>query len=199
MKIISGALKGRTIVPTQYNNYQPTTGRMKEAIFSILSSGQFINTLTNKPILKEAITIDLFGGSGALTFEAISRGTSKGIITENNFHNSKTLEINAKRLGIQTQIQVIKCNATNLPSPPISTTQKCSIAFIDPPYNKNLILESVLALSIKGWLADSALLVIESHEKEQYNLGPNYRLIFSRQYGKAILNIYRYSMLEAKK
>ena len=76
MKIISGALKGRTIVPTQYNNYQPTTGRMKEAIFSILSSGQFINTLTNKPILKEAITIDLFGGSRALTFEAISRGAS---------------------------------------------------------------------------------------------------------------------------
>ena len=199
MKIISGTLKGRTIISTQYNDYRPTTGKVKEAIFSVLSSGQFINKKTTESVLKEAITIDAFGGSGALTFEAISRGASKGIIIENNFHNLKTLEINAKRLGIQTQVQIVKGDATKLPSPPTSYQKKCSIAFIDPPFNKNLVLKSVLELSMKGWLADLALLVIESYEKEQYSLEQNYKLMFSRQYGKSTLNIYKYSILEAKK
>jgi len=193
MKIISGTLKGRTIIATKDNNYRPTTGRLREAVFSILSSGQFINKETNEPILKDAITIDLFGGTGALTFEAISRGASKGIIIENNFHNSKTLEINAKRLSIPTQVQVVKGDAANLPAPPTYAAKKCSIAFIDPPFNKNLILEPIIELSKKSWLADSALLIIESHEKEIYELGPNYKLVFSRKYRKIILNIYKHT------
>ena len=94
MKIISGSLKGRNILTTDDNSYRPTTGRVKEAIFSILSGGQF------EGILKDAVTIDLFGGTGALTFEAISRGATKGIIIENNAQNLKALDLNAKRLGI---------------------------------------------------------------------------------------------------
>ncbi|NRA73860.1 MAG: 16S rRNA (guanine(966)-N(2))-methyltransferase RsmD [Rickettsiales bacterium] len=191
MRIISGALKGRNILITKENDYRPTTGRVKEAIFSTLSSGKFINKNTNKPILEEAITIDLFGGTGALTFEAISRGANKSIIIENNIHNIKTLEANTKKLGIQSQVNIIKSDATNLPYPPSNITQKVSIAFIDPPFNKNLILDPILELTSKEWLSEDALLVIESHEKEKYTLDSNYALIISRKYGKAVLNIYR--------
>jgi 16S rRNA (guanine966-N2)-methyltransferase len=184
MKIISGILKGRTILSTKENSYRPTTGKVKEAIFSILASGQFTN------VLKDAITIDLFGGTGALTFEAISRGAARGIIIENNINNVKTLELNTKRLGLQGRVQIIKASATALPS----AITKCSIAFIDPPFNKELISSPVAELSNKGWLTDQALLVIESHEKDHYDLGPGYSLLFSRNYGKAVLNIYRLCM-----
>jgi 16S rRNA (guanine966-N2)-methyltransferase len=187
MKIISGTLKGRTILSTKENSYRPTTGKVKEAIFSILSSGQFINEETGESVLKDATTIDLFGGTGALTFEAISRGAARGIIIENNINNVKTLELNTKRLGLQSHIQIIKASATALPP----ATTKCSIAFIDPPFNKELISTPIAELTNKGWLTNSALLVIESHEKEQYDLGQGYSLLFSRNYGKAVLNIYR--------
>ena len=86
---------------------------------------------------------------------------------------------------------IIKSNAANLPVAPGYAANKCSIAFIDPPFDKNLIVGPIEELRRKAWLADSALLVIESHEKESYELGPSYELIFSRKYGKAVLNIYK--------
>jgi len=193
MKIISGTLKGRTISTTKDNDYRPTSGRMKEAIFSVLSSGQFINEETNESVLKDAIIIDLFGGIGALTFEAISRGSNKGIIIENNPANVKNLEINAVRLGVQAHVQIVRGTALDLPTPPSYAAEKCSIAFLDPPFNKQLISKAVLELTTKGWLANSALLIIESHVREKYELGPNHTLIFSRKYGKAFFNIYKYS------
>jgi 16S rRNA (guanine966-N2)-methyltransferase len=191
MKIISGTLKGRSIITTKDNMYRPTTGMVKEAIFSILSSGSFINEETGEPILKDAITIDLFGGTGALTFESISRGSAKGIIIEKDIYNFKTLETNAKKLGIQSQIQIIKSDATNLPKAPSDVAGKCNIVFIDPPFNKNLILEPILQLAHKNWLSPRALIIIESHDKEEYKLEASYELLFSRKYGKSILNIYK--------
>jgi 16S rRNA (guanine966-N2)-methyltransferase len=188
MKIISGSLKGRSLLTTDDNSYRPTTGRVKEAVFSVLSSGQFAG------ILKDAVTIDLFGGTGALTFEAISRGAAKGIIIENNAQNLKTLDLNAKRLGIQNQVHIIKGNAANLPVAPSYANNKCTIAFIDPPFDKNLIVGPIEELSRKAWLADSAIIVVESHEKESYELGPSYELIFTRKYGKAILHIYNFPL-----
>ena len=181
MKIISGTLKGRDILITKENDYRPTTARVKEAIFSILSSGKFINNDTNESVLEQAITIDLFGGTGALTFEAISRGASKGIIIENNPNNIKTLETNIKKLNIDPQVSILKNDATDLPIAPPDIARRISIAFIDPPFNKNLITKPILQLSSKNWLSESALIVIESHEKEQYALDSSYKLILSKK------------------
>ena len=190
MKIIAGYLKGKNILITKENSYRPTTGKTKEAIFSILSSGQFINQDTNESVLKGAITLDLFGGTGALTFEAISRGASKGIIIENNSHNIKTLETNIKRFNIQHKINLLKINAIDLPMASLQIANKISIAFIDAPFNKNLIEKSISQLISKNWLSNSALLIIEHHEKENYQLDSEYTLITSRKYGKVILSIY---------
>lgn len=191
MRIISGSLKGRSILITKENSYRPTTGKVKEAIFSILSSGKFLNQNTGYSILNGATIIDLFGGTGALTFESISRGASRGVIIEKNISNVKTLRANITKLGIENQVDIIKGDATDLPAPSSHVAGKISIAFIDPPFRKNLILQPISELVTKNWLADEALLVIESHEQEHYQLDSSYELVFTKKYGKAILNIYQ--------
>ena len=186
MKIISGKLQGRKIHTSKDNDYRPTTGRVKEAIFSILSSGEFLNQ-DGYTAIDDAVTIDVFGGTGALTFEAISRGAKQSYIIESNITHIKDMEINISKLGIGSQIKIIRGSATALPKSEV----RCNIAFIDPPFNKGLINDTVKSLVEQNWLSKNAIIVIENHHKDLYNIEQYAELLKSRRYGDAILSIYR--------
>ena len=187
MKIISGKLKGRKVNTKENSSYRPMTGRIKEAVFSILSSGQFINQETDKSILENAVSIDVFGGTGAITFEGISRGIAKGLIIEKDLASFESLKSNIQILGLESQVEVVRGDATALPP----ARFKCSIAFIDPPFNKNLVTPSVASLVQKKWLSEDAILIIRTHLGEIFDIIKFADEIFSRKYNNSLLKIYR--------
>jgi len=149
MKIISGKLKGKNLITHKEAKYRPATSMLKEAIFSILGSGKFINPNSGLSILRDAVILDMFGGAGNLAFEAISRGAEKVIIIEKNQLHVDLLNRNVRNLGVEDQATVIKGDALNLPTPAIET--KCSIVFIDPPFNAKLVEPSIESLLNKKY------------------------------------------------
>ena len=187
MRIISGKLRGRNIITKDNMSYKPLTGRIKEAVFSILTSGQFLDQDTGTSVLEGATTIDLFGGTGAISFESVSRGVDKAVIIEKDADSFELLKKNVKSLGIESQVDLIRGDATSLPH----ATIQCSLAFIDPPFNKGLVIPCVQSLIKRDWLQQDAFLIVRTHNNESFDLKEMAQELFSRQYNNSVLRIYR--------
>jgi len=190
MRIISGKLKGKKLYTKENSSYRPMTGRIKEAVFSILSSGQFLDPDTNKSVLEGAHSIDVFGGTGAITFEGISRGLKRAIIVEKDSASFDSLKKNIKALGLEQQVEALLGDATYLPAAYLN----CSIAFIDPPFGKNLVAPSVASLVKRKWLTNDAILIIRTNLNEKFDITEFAQEIFSRKYNNSILSIHKVSL-----
>ena len=160
MKIITGKLKGKRISTSHKFDYRPTTSRVREAIFSIISSGDFID---QNP-LKNAKTFDAFGGTGILSFEAISRGALQATINDINRAHLAAITDNAEKLGIKNQTKFTQFNATELPF----SNESFDIIFIDPPFNKDLTAKAIFSMEKNNYLKKGSLIIVETHKNEQY-------------------------------
>jgi 16S rRNA (guanine966-N2)-methyltransferase len=119
MRIIAGKWRGRLIEAPPGDATRPTADRVRESLFSMLNSrlGSF-----------EGLRIaDLFAGSGALGFEALSRGAASATFVENDFAAGTIIRHNAEKLG--TPIQLLSSSALALPP-----HQRFDLIFADPPY-----------------------------------------------------------------
>lgn len=186
MKIIAGKLKGHIIQTKKDLSYRPTTSRVKEAIFNILSSGEFLDF--SGSILKNAVVLDIFGGTGALSFEAVSRGARIATIIDLEKRKIELLKSNIKKLGLIKQISILQASAINMPY----ADKQYNLIFLDPPFNKNFISPTIDSLLDKQWLQNQAVIVIETQKNEQYNLPEKFFQITERIYGCAKLKIFRY-------
>ena len=188
MKIIAGTLKGRKILTYKGYSYKPITSILKESIFSILSSGQFVNSETGASILQDANIIDAFGGTGAFTFEAISRGVANSVVIEKDPRNVDALRGNVENLGVADKVNIIRGDALKLPN----ADTECSIAFLDPPFKQGLVYGCVKSLVEKKWLAKEAILIIRTHVHDKYDISEFCHQVFVRKYGNSLLSLYRY-------
>lgn len=112
LKIISGKYRNQ-IIPTAKNiKYRPSTGKLKEAIFSILTSGEFTG---NKLFNENTHILDLFAGSGSLAFESLSRGAGFATLIDIDTSSLKIAEGFAKSLNIENNVNFVNINALNLP------------------------------------------------------------------------------------
>lgn len=185
MRIIAGSLKGKKILTSENCDYRPTTGKVKEAIFSILMSGSF----SDVNIIKGANVLDVFAGTGALSFEAISRGANSALLVDNNRKNLQLLNENVTKLGLTKEAKSFYADALNMPR----ADKSYNLIFLDPPFNKNYTQLTVVSLLAKGWIDKKAILVIETHINEKYDLGSEFKNLLSRNYGPAILQIFQYT------
>lgn len=184
MYIIAGKYRGRKIKTERNHSYRPTTAKIKEAIFSILNSGQFVDE-GGKSVLDGAITVDVFGGTGALTFEAMSRGAGKGFVIEKDYTNLKMIKYNIENLKLDNNVYALYGDACKL----MKSKEQCDIAFIDPPFNKGLITDTIKSLLSQGWIKKGGLIVIERHINDLYESHEDCYLLFQRKYDKVWLEI----------
>lgn len=121
MRIIAGTLGGRQFDSPTGHKTHPMSERVRAALFNVLGD---INGLT---------VLDAFAGSGALTFEAISRGAASGLMIDADRRAQDTLQHNIKSLGLGSQVKMVKANAgswsQNNPS------AKFDIVIAAPPYD----------------------------------------------------------------
>ena len=169
-RIISGDFRGRRFSFPEVEGLRPTSGKIRETLFNWL---QF--DIINKTVL------DPFAGSGALSLEAISRGAKEVYLIEKDRMVYEKLKSNFKFLD-SGQYTIINENTMvylNTPS-----KHSFDLVFLDPPFSKNLLLETIEKLSKNHYINSQSQIYIESeYELNKDNLSPliNYHFRIYKQ------------------
>ena len=160
MRIISGKFKGQPIAAPKGRGTRPTSDRARETIFNILAHADWA------PPLGDARIIDLFAGSGGLGLEAISRGAAFALFVETESAARGAIRQNVDTLALFGITRIHRRSATALGPRPSNLGAPFDIAFLDPPYNKDLVMPALSELSQGAWLSTQAVAMVETAAEE---------------------------------
>lgn len=178
MRIIAGSYRGKKLITPSDAKVRPTAERAREALFSIIYSR--FGGVQNFKVL------DVFAGTGAFGFEALSRGAEcVAFIDIDPVLVRKNAALFPQE---QAKISVIKADALKLPV----ARKKYNFLFMDAPYSKNLSLPAILQILTKGWLEDGAVCLIETRHDEAFEIPAVLTLLEERVYGIAKIGFYIY-------
>lgn len=136
--------------------------------------------------------LDLFAGTGAFGFEALSRGASKVAFVELNSVLAQIVRRNARELGIADRISVRVCGAAQALKAFDRSQETFTVIFIDPPYDSTEINDLWQQPALKRVIAHGGLLVVESRHPNPYQEPTAFlRRCFSRKYGDTLVEMYR--------
>ena len=129
--------------------------------------------------LKDINILDLFAGTGAFSFEAISRGASFATLIEKDFNVSENIKKNISNLKISKQTRVINNDSFELRE----NIGIHELYFIDAPYLSGYTSEILIKASEKGWLSHNPLIICEISSEEELILPKNFKQVLTRIYG----------------
>lgn len=162
---------------------RPTTERTRESLFSIVST-----ILEREGIAFEYLNVlDVFAGSGALGFEALSRGAQFACFIELDRQACDVIAQNAEHLKVLSDIAIMQGDARH----PNKADRPYNLIFLDPPYGKSLITPVFDALKKKEWIAEKAMFVIEFSRDEESPILESVDVLLEREYGSTKLLIGR--------
>jgi 16S rRNA (guanine966-N2)-methyltransferase len=150
VRIISGQWRGRKLPVHDVEGLRPTTDRVKETVFNWLAQDIY-----------QAKCLDLFAGSGGLSFEALSRGAESITMLELDKKAANQLQQNLTTVGA-TNANVLNTDSLKYLA---QTGTPHDLVFIDPPFRKDLIQNVIDLLEANNWLTPHAMIYIEA-EKE---------------------------------
>lgn len=178
MRIIGGEFKGRKFIPPAKNwPTRPTTDFAKEGLFNILS---------NRIDLADIRMLDLFGGTGNHSYEAISRGCRDVTYVDQHFGCVKFVKETSELLQIQDILKVTKADVKKYISS--FTSQPFDYIFAGPPYALNWLRDLPNLILEKQMLTDNGLMIIEHDQQCDFSNHPS--LSQSRKYGLAIFSFF---------
>ena len=152
IRIIGGHWRGRRLQVADRPDVRPTPDRVRETLFNWLA-----------PDLAGARCLDLFAGSGALGFEAVSRGAARAVLIDRDPAVAARLDRERTRLGADASVQVIEADALAwLARPPPPGTAPFDLVFVDPPHRLEVHATVVSDLQEHGWLARGARVYLEA-------------------------------------
>lgn len=185
MRIVGGKFSGRALVAPKGRETRPTADRTRESLFNILAHRDDFS-------LEGARVIDLFAGSGALGLEAMSRGAAFCLFVETDAEARGAIRDNVEALRLFGATRIHRRSATTLGAKPAGVGPAFTLAFLDPPYGKELIAPALQALNTGGWLAKGALVVVEQGEGETPAAVAGFDETDRRKYGAAQIGLYRF-------
>ncbi len=176
MRVITGSARGRKLITLEGDDVRPTTDIVKEALFSII---QF--EIEGRRVL------DLFGGSGQLAIEALSRGAASAVIVDMSKKSVDVIKQNLEHTGFSKNAVVIQSDALSFLA---RRTEKYDIALLDPPYSVG-ILEKALE-KVSDVMNEGGVIICEAPFKDELpeNAG-DFVLKKKYRYGKTGLFLYR--------
>ncbi|MFK7999953.1 MAG: 16S rRNA (guanine(966)-N(2))-methyltransferase RsmD [Polyangiales bacterium] len=158
MRIVGGALRGRRFDGPKGNATRPTADRVREAMASALKS---------RGAIEGAVVLDLFAGTGALAFEALSRGAARAVLVERDARVHKALKQSAESLGLRDRARLIRADVYRHPKRAI-TGGPFDLVFIDPPYDRVVELGPVFAALVEV-CSDDAIIVVEQARNDAFD------------------------------
>ena len=176
LRVISGTAKGRKLRDVPGDTTRPVTDMVKQALFDILAGD-----------VVDAVWWDLFGGTGAIGIEALSRGADFVRFSELNRAAIQTLQWNLQHTGFENQAEVRRGDAfAMLASPP---DRKFDYVYVAPPQYKGMWSQALLTLDANpGWLSEGAWVIVQIHPREYQKLAlKNLEEFDERKYGSTLL------------
>ncbi|MFE6742754.1 16S rRNA (guanine(966)-N(2))-methyltransferase RsmD [Streptomyces tubercidicus] len=179
-RVIAGTAGGRRLAVPPGNGTRPTSDRAREGMFSTWES-------LDGP-LAGARVLDLYGGSGAVGLEALSRGAAHVLLVEADARAVRTIRDNVRTVGLPgVEVRAGKAEQTAAAPPP---GEPYDLVFLDPPYavTDADLCEILLTLRGQGWLAEQALVTVERSTRGGTFPWPDgFEAIKARRYGEGTL------------
>jgi 16S rRNA (guanine966-N2)-methyltransferase len=180
VRLIGGVWRRRVLRFSDAVGLRPTPDRVRETLFNWL--GQDLSGLS---------CLDLFAGSGALGFEAASRGAARVVMVEQSVDVVAALRSNAKLLGAGERVEIVRADAVKFASSRASSCKTAAprfdVLFLDPPYNQGWL--GRLAPMLPGLLADDGVMYVEA-ETAQEAYG-RWRTVRSGKAGQVFYHLMR--------
>lgn len=176
MRIITGTARGVKLETLEGETTRPTSERAKQAIF---------NTLQFE--IEDRRVLDLFGGSGQLALEALSRGAASAFLCENDPAAFEIIKRNAKKTKLFDRVRLVNTDYKSALRS-LSGKESFHLIFLDPPYQSGF-LDDALQQIVKGdLLAEGGYVICESDKPEPCSM-PDTTLYRHAKYGKAYITI----------
>lgn len=183
MRIVGGELRGRALASPKSSAIRPTTDRTRESLFNILTHGYAQD-------LAGARVLELFAGTGAVGFEALSRGAASVLFVETSVEGRGLIRTNIEALGLQGRARIFRRDATHLGS--AGTIEPFGLLFADPPYGTGAGEKAFEAAAKGGWLIPGALSILEERADVEPECGPAFEPLEERLFGDTRMHFYRY-------
>lgn len=151
MRIVGGTLGGRRFPGPPSDVTRPTSERVREALASALVS---------RDAIAGARVLDLFAGTGALAFEALSRGADRAVLVEKDRRVARALTQSVEALGLEDRAVVVQATLAESLPPRVVREAPFDLVFMDPPYAAMSRALPLLA-SLSEHLSERALVVLE--------------------------------------
>jgi 16S rRNA (guanine966-N2)-methyltransferase len=181
MRIVAGSVRGRTLkAPRSAAVIRPTADRVRESVFNVL--GQTCEGLR---------VLDLFAGTGALAFEALSRGAAKAVLVDSGREAQQLCRENAEALGFTSIVELLPLSAERGIAKLSVRGDRFELIFADPPYAQTAVDNLLAWLTTHPLLAPGGRLVLEhsKHETAAETAGAFSR-IDQRIFGETVVSIY---------
>ena len=163
---------------TQRDREKGFTDRLREAVFNILTG-----------TIQEALVLDLFAGTGALGIEALSRGARQAVFIDNNREAVALITRNIQQCGLENRSTVLRWDITRNLDCLYRTDKPYDLVFLDPPYERGLVLSTLQFLLQHHFLATAARVVVEHAASEVFLPLPNgLDVTDTRKYGKSLVS-----------
>ena len=177
MRIVGGRLRGRPLVGPKpgIGRIRPTSDRLRESLFNVLAHAY------DDP-LDGARVLDLFAGTGAMGFEALSRGAVFALLVDDGTEARGLIRENQEVLGLAGHSRVFRRDATKLGA--IGPMAPFGVVFCDPPYGQGLGEKALVSARDGGWLEAGALIVLEEAGDAEIALPVGFEMLERRAYGE---------------
>jgi 16S rRNA (guanine966-N2)-methyltransferase len=180
MRIIAGRFKGIRLPGLRSKAVRPTTGRVREAVFNILG-----------PLVGGASILELFAGTGAFGFEALSRGAASAVFVDKDKKAAALITQTARMLGLKDRTSILAMDAALAVDKLALAGEKFSIIYLDPPYATQWIAKVMNHPGLIALLAADGALVVEKGIRTPESPLPDLlHKRLARQYGDTMIEIF---------
>jgi 16S rRNA (guanine966-N2)-methyltransferase len=180
MRIIAGRFKGMRLPGLRSKAVRPTTGKVREAVFNILG-----------PLVGGASILELFAGTGAFGFEALSRGAASAVFVDKDKKVAALITQTARMLGLKDRIGILAMDASRALDKLAQASEKFSIIYLDPPYATEWIAKVMNHPGLIALLAADGVLVVEKGIRTPESPLPDLlHKRLGRQYGDTLVEMF---------
>lgn len=180
MRIISGKYAKRNLYTLKSQKTRPTSDKVKESLFNAL--GQFFSG---------GNVLDLYGGSGALGIEAVSRGCHHAVIVDINYQAVEIIRKNVALTKEPDRFSIYKMPSNVALNKLAGDGQKFDLVFLDPPYAKQHIVSDMKKMLKLALLGQDAIVVAEIDDETELGQVEGFKLMQEKHLGKTIVRFYR--------
>ena len=185
MRIIGGKYKGLKLLSPNGTKIRPTSDRLKESLFSIITSNKYNINIDGSEIL------DICSGTGSLGIESLSRGAKSVFFIDKDHRSIKLICKNIAKLDIDKQIENnIKIIRDEVIKALKNINKIFQIVLIDPPYNTNITEKCLLKLKEFNLIDEGSYIFVESNKTEEFNYD-GYQILDIKVHGISKLTILR--------